>query len=297
MKNSVVAVVVTYNRLEKLKRCLAALAASDSPCDVLVVDNASTDGTTDWLASAQSDTVSVVNTGKNIGGAGGFNVGVREAVGRGYEFIWLMDDDCMVHPDSLSRLSEADRILGGDYGWLSSVALWTDGRPCKMNKQKAVADFYDNADLLGYSLLAATQATFVSLLVRSSVVRQFGLPITDFFIWGDDVEYTRRIAVRGGLRSFVVGNSVVTHEMKDNNGSSIALDGQDRIQRYRYAYRNEAYLYRQEGVRGVAYFIAKCGLNIFRIIRYHRPRTFLRLRVLVSSAISGFFFNPKVGTV
>ncbi len=295
--NKVVAVVVTYNRLDKLKRSLAALSESDTPCDVLVVDNASTDGTSEWLASVRSETVSVINTGKNIGGAGGFNLGMRKAVGMGYEFIWLMDDDCMVHRESLLRLLDADRILSGDYGWLSSVALWTDGRPCKMNKQKAVTDFYDNADLLGYSLLAATQATFVSLFVRSSVVRKFGLPITDFFIWGDDVEFTRRIAVRGGLRSFVVGNSVVTHEMKDNNGSSIALDGQERIQRYRYAYRNEAYLYRQEGVRGIAYFVAKCGLNIFRIIRYHRPHTFGRLRVLVSSAISGFFFNPKVETL
>lgn len=295
--NKVVAVVVTYNRLDKLKRCLAALSESDTPCDVLVVDNASTDGTSEWLASFSSETVCVINTGKNIGGAGGFNLGMRKAVGMGYEFIWLMDDDCMVHWESLSRLLDADRILSGDYGWLSSVALWTDGRPCKMNKQKAVTDFYDNADLLGYSLLAATQATFVSLFIRSSVVRKFGLPITDFFIWGDDVEFTRRIAVRGGLRSFVVGNSVVTHEMKDNNGSSIALDGQERIQRYRYAYRNEAYLYRQEGVRGIAYFVAKCGLNIFRIIRYHRPHTFSRLRVLVSSAVSGFFFNPKVETL
>lgn len=295
--NKVVAVVVTYNRLDKLKRCLAALSESDTPCDVLVVDNASTDGTSEWLASFSSETVCVINTGKNIGGAGGFNLGMRKAVGMGYEFIWLMDDDCMAHRESLSRLLDADRILSGDYGWLSSVALWTDGRPCKMNKQKAVTDFYDDADLLGYSLLAATQATFVSLFIRSSVVRKFGLPITDFFIWGDDVEFTRRIAVRGGLRSFVVGNSVVTHEMKDNNGSSIALDGQERIQRYRYAYRNEAYLYRQEGACGIAYFIAKCGLNIFRIIRYHRPHTFSRLRVLVSSAISGFFFNPKVETL
>ncbi len=292
-----VAVVVTYNRLDKLKRCLAALSASECQCDVLVVDNASTDGTSEWLVSAQSEAISVVNTGKNIGGAGGFNVGMREAVNRGYEFVWLMDDDCIVHADTLSKFMAADQRLDGNYGWLSSVALWTDGRPCKMNKQKSVADFYDYADLLGDSLLAATQATFVSLFVRSSVVRQFGLPITDFFIWGDDVEYTRRIAVRGGIRSFVVGNSVVTHEMKDNNGSSIALDGQERIQRYHYAYRNEAYLYRQEGLKGVAYFIAKCGLNISRILRYHRPGTFSRLRVLVTSSISGFFFNPKVEKV
>lgn len=295
--NRTVAVVVTYNRLEKLKKCIGALMVSDCKCDVLVVDNASTDGTSDWLASSLSSSVMVINTGKNIGGAGGFNVGVREAVNKGYEFIWLMDDDCMVHTDSLTNLLAADSKLGGDYGWLSSVALWTDGSPCKMNKQKLMPDFYEYAHFLGDTLLAGTQATFVSLFLRSSVVREFGLPITDFFIWGDDVEYTRRIAVRGERRSFIVGNSKVTHEMKDNNGSSIALDSPERIPRYCYAYRNEAYLYRQEGIGGVFYFIAKCGLNVFRIIRYHKQGTFLRLRILITAAVAGLFYNPKVESV
>lgn len=292
--NNVLAVVVTYNRLDKLKKCLAALRSSDKRCDVLVVDNASTDGTSDWLPNIHDEGFSFLRSDKNVGGAGGFNIGVRESVSRGYKYVWLMDDDCMVHADSLSKLIEADEVLDGNYGWLSSVALWTDGAPCKMNRQKSVADFYDYAHLLKDSMLSATQATFVSLFLPTEVVRKFGLPIADFFIWGDDVEYTRRIAVRGGLRSFVVGNSVVTHEMKDNNGSSLALDAPERISRYKYAYRNEGYLYRKEGVKGVCYFFAKCGLNIARVLFKAKSHKVQRLWVLCSSALKGLFFSPKV---
>lgn len=108
--NNVLAVVVTYNRLDKLKKCLAALRSSDKRCDVLVVDNASTDGTSDWLPNIHDEGFSFLRSDKNVGGAGGFNIGVRESVSRGYKYVWLMDDDCMVHADSLSKLIEADEV-------------------------------------------------------------------------------------------------------------------------------------------------------------------------------------------
>lgn len=71
---------------------------------------------------------------------------------------------------------------------------------------------------------------------------------------------------REKLSNFVAGQSQVIHEMKDNNGSSIATDAVERVARYRYAFRNEACTYRQEGIRGVCYYLAKCGLNLFRIL-------------------------------
>lgn len=147
------AIIVTYNRLEKLKKCVRLLMKSETPCDIIIVNNASTDGTWEWLQAIDDDRVSVVNQEVNVGGAGGFSIGVRKGVEIGYDYIWMMDDDCMVRPDSLTRLLEADTVLGGDYWWLSSIALWTDGSPCAMNRQKVSADFYRHADLLKDSLL------------------------------------------------------------------------------------------------------------------------------------------------
>lgn len=286
------AVVVTYNRLELLEQCIACLKEQTAPCDILLVDNASTDGTENW-ASGQTE-LHYYNTGANLGGAGGFNIGMRRAVELGYDYVWVMDDDCLPEPDALEKLLEADEILQGNYGWLSSVVLWTDGTECKMNRQKLKKSFYEYSPLLKHGIVQAEQATFVSLFLRAETVRRVGLPIKEFFIWGDDIEFTRRIAVREKIASFVAGQSQVVHAMKENNGSSIATDNIERLDRYRYAFRNEAFLYRQEGLKGFLYYFAKCGLNIIRILTKATDRKWKRCGIVLSSMIQGYYFNPSI---
>lgn len=286
------AVVVTYNRLDLLRQCAQALRNQTVACDILVMDNASTDGTAQWLASQPN--LHYRNTGSNLGGAGGFNLGMRWAVEAGYDYVWVMDDDCLPHPDALEKLLEADRILEGNYGWLSSVALWTDGSECRMNRQKLKKSFYEFSPLLKYGLVQAEQATFVSLFLRSETIRRVGLPIKEFFIWGDDIEFTRRIAVRENIPSFVSGQSQVVHAMKDNTGSNIATDNPERINRYRYAFRNENYLYRREGVRGFLYYFAKCGLNGIRILKNAENHKLRRCWVICRQFFAGLFFNPGI---
>ena len=88
----VLAVVVTHNRLELLKKCVAALEAQPERCDILLVDNASDDQTPQWAEQARSanDRISYVRLEQNTGGAGGFHFGMKWAVERGYRFAWLM---------------------------------------------------------------------------------------------------------------------------------------------------------------------------------------------------------------
>lgn len=290
-KDSVAAVVVTFNRLELLKQCVDSLRAQTVYCDILIVDNASTDGTGQWAAS-QPD-LAYQNTGSNLGGAGGFNLGMRWAVEAGCEYVWVMDDDTLPKPDALEKLLEADRILKGGYGWLSSVALWTDGSECKMNRQKLKKSYYDYSPLLKYGLVQAEQATFVSLFLRRETILRVGLPIKEFFIWGDDIEFTRRIAVQEGTPCFLAGGSQVVHATKNNKGSNIALDDPERIGRYFYAFRNEAYLYRQEGIKGRLFCFAKRGRDFLRIMRYGKPKL-RRLGVLARGIWAGAFFQPHI---
>lgn len=300
MPNKVIAVVVTFNRLDKLKVCLSALKTHAPQADILVVDNASTDGTGEWLASQVSEPqVNILTEEKNIGGAGGFSDGMRWSVAHDYEFVWIMDDDCFVNEQTLPQLLHADEVLQGDYGWLSSLALWRDGKICKMNRQ--VLDylekqlFDDFGHLLQHSINKSHQATFVSLFVRTSTIREVGLPIKEFFIWGDDVEYTRRIAIRHGKSSYLVGASTVLHDMNSNTGSNIATDGHDRIDRYSYAYRNEGYLWRHEGAHGLCYFVAKCGYNIFKILAHAKDMRIKRCWVVIKNATQGLlFFHPQI---
>lgn len=292
--NSVAAVVVTYNRKALLEKCISCLLAQEWACDIMVVDNASSDGTEEMVAQIADNCVRYRSTGANLGGAGGFNSGMRWAVEAGYDYVWVMDDDCLPKSNALSKLMEADNILEGNYGFLSSVVLWTDGKECKMNRQKIKKSYYEHAELLRRGIIQVEQATFVSLLFPSKIIRQAGLPIKEFFIWGDDIEYTRRLAVRMGLPCYMAGQSQVIHAMKDNNGSSIATDNPERIDRYKYAFRNEAYLYRKEGFKGMGYYWAKCGLNCYRVFRHAQDHRLKRLRVLLSSMVKGLFFFPKV---
>ncbi len=294
--NKVAAVVVTYNRIDLLKQCVEALLKQSYPCDILLVNNNSGDGTEEWALEIvnEFDNVKYHNTGANLGGAGGFNYGMRWAVEDGYEFVWVMDDDCISYEDTLKELMKAHDILKGNYGWLSSVALWKDGKVCMMNRQKLHESFYTYVELIQYGLVQAKQATFVSLLVNVTVIKKVGLPIKEFFIWGDDIEYTRRIAVRYGEPSFVVGRSKILHLMSNNSGSSIAFDKKERLSRYNYAYRNENYLYRKEGFKGIIYYLGKCGLNIARVLRYSKDRKIKRCYIIISCVLSGVTFNPKI---
>lgn len=294
MSGSTAAVVVTYNRRAMLEKCIQALLAQTASCDILIVDNASTDGTGEWVSTLTDQRIHCRNTGSNLGGAGGFNVGMRWAVEAGYSRVWVMDDDCLPNPDALEKLLEADALLGGEYGFLSSAVLWTDGGECKMNRQKIRKAYYERIELLKYGLIQVEQATFVSLLFPAATIRRAGLPIREFFIWGDDIEYTRRLSVRMKLPCYLAGQSQVVHAMKGNTGSSIATDAPERIDRYRYAFRNEAYLYRQEGLSGVCYYLAKCGLNFGRILVSPAEKKGKRIWVLLSSMARGAMFQPKV---
>lgn len=294
--NKIAAVVVTYNRLALLKQCMASLLKQNHPCDILLVNNNSTDDTEQWAMQTVKleENVKYRNTGANLGGAGGFNFGMRWAVEAGYEFVWLMDDDCLPYEDALQELLTAHERLKGNYGWLSSAVLWKDGTVCMMNRPKLEEKFYEQTELIQYGLVRAKQATFVSLFLNTSIIKKVGLPIKEFFVWGDDIEFTRRIAVRNNIPSFLAGRSKVLHMMDSNSGSDISTDGKERIARYNYAFRNENYLYRKEGWKGILYYVAKCGWNIIKIVRYAKDNRLQRCYIILSCMVMGLFFNPEI---
>lgn len=288
MRARVAAIVTTYNRCAMLRRCLSSIRAqTGARCDLIIVDNASTDGTWDYL-QGETDAITY-RMSENGGGAAGFSMGMKLAWEAGYELMWLMDDDVTPEPDALAALLAADARLGGQYGFLYSRTLWVDGSLCRMNRPKISAG---QAEVNG--LTPIYQASFVSVLFPARTVQAVGLPIGAFFIWGDDVEYTRRIAVRASLTSYWVQASRVIHHTAQNTGSSIALDEPERIDRYFYAYRNERYLFGQEGFRARAYYLLKCGLNAARILFIGRGEKVRRFRVLRRGMIAGKHFRPTV---
>lgn len=212
---SVCAVVVTYNRLDLLRECLAALGAQERPADtVLVVDNASTDGTA-AAVRAEFPWVELLALEKNVGGAGGFHRGLEEGHARGYDWIWLMDDDTIATPGALEALLDGARRAPGDRPplLLCSTVRWTDGSMHPMNRVhprwRWPVELARGAE---EGLMLFRTSTFVSLLVHREAVDRFGLPLSHYFIWSDDVEYTARV-LREEL-GYLAPESVVHHKTK-----------------------------------------------------------------------------------
>ncbi len=283
--------VVTYNRLPLLRQCLAALTAQTAlGLTIFLIDNASTDGTAEAVAAMTLPNLVYRNTGKNLGGAGGFAYGVREAALAGYDALWLMDDDTLPTPTALAEFLQADRDLHGRYGWLSGRALAPDGTDQPMNLQR-VTPYKDLPNFDG-ARIPAVMASFVSLFLRTETVRRYGLPIAEFFIWSDDWEYTRRIS--RAQPCYVIPASRVVHAMQNPGIVNIAADVPARWERYRYFYRNDVVLYRREGVRGWLWLLAKDAWHTVQVLRSPQGRKAWRIGIIWKGFFAGVRFAPEI---
>jgi GT2 family glycosyltransferase len=238
---AVVAVVVTWNRRDLLQECLAALRAQTlPPTHVVVVDNASTDGT-DALLAAETG-LEVVTLTANTGGAGGFAAGIERALTFLPDLVWLLDDDTVPTATAAERLASAWSTYAGGSGErpavLASRVVWTDGRDHPMNtpRPKPGASRAERAAAAAEGCVPGRSASFVSIACDAAVVRARGLPVADYFLWNDDFEYsTRLIRDRVGL---AVPDSVVVHKTR-TFGSTDADPGE----RFFYEVRNKTWLF------------------------------------------------------
>jgi GT2 family glycosyltransferase len=233
----VIAVVVTYNRLPLLLESLAALAAQvRRPDGIVVIDNASTDGTAEAVAPAHPD-VRVVRLATNTGGAGGFAAGLHCALADGADLVWLMDDDTVPEPGALDELLAArDRYDGPPPAVVASRVVWTDGREHPMNTPRR-KPFVRRPELQradGAGCVPIRSASFVSVLVDAEQARRLGAPIADYFLWNDDFEYTTRLLRRApGL---LCPASTVVHKTKTFGGADA-----DPGERFYYEVRNKVW--------------------------------------------------------
>jgi rhamnopyranosyl-N-acetylglucosaminyl-diphospho-decaprenol beta-1,3/1,4-galactofuranosyltransferase len=236
----VVAVVVTYNRRDLLVEALTAvLGQSRVPDLVIVVDNASTDGTADMVRS-RFPSARLATAQRNTGGAGGFAYGLALALADAADLVWLMDDDTVPEPGALAALLDARALHpGGPPTLIASRVVWTDGRPHPMNtpRTKPFASKAERAAAAAAGCLPIRSASFVSILVDASVSRARGLPEADYFLWNDDFEFTARLL--RGQAGLLCPASVVVHKTRAF-GSTDADPGQ----RFFYEVRNKVWTLR-----------------------------------------------------
>jgi GT2 family glycosyltransferase len=235
----VVAVVVTWNRRDLLEESLGALRSqTHQPVSIVVVDNASTDATAAYLG--EQDDLDVVRLGKNTGGAGGFAVGIEQALTHDPDLLWLLDDDTVPEQEAAAALVQAWSSYDAAQrpSVLASKVVWTDGREHPMNtpRRKPGARRAEVRAAARVGAVPVRSASFVSIMCDTAVVRERGLPVADYFLWNDDFEYsTRLIRDRVGLH---VPASVVIHKTAKFGASDV-----DPGERFFFEVRNKVWLF------------------------------------------------------
>jgi len=200
---SICAIVATFNKKELLSKCLTALLSQSRPLDeIILIDNASTDGTEEFVKS-EFNRVTYVKLPENTGSAGGFGAGLKLACEKGHDWIWVMDNDAVAQPDALEKLADSPALLAdGVYAVASAVVdgnggilRWNrvlfDSRTLKETPVEAARykDDYFEVDIAGWA----------GLLVSRRAVEDVGLPLKDLFIYHDDFEYSLRMRRKGSI--------------------------------------------------------------------------------------------------
>ena len=294
MKNeqSIAAVVVTYNRKQLLLECIDALLNQGVQLDIFIVDNASTDGTEKAVTAylEKNRNLFYFNTGSNKGGAWGFNYGIRQAAEKDYTYIWIMDDDCIPCSGALKELLNAAEGLDDQFGFLASHVLWKDMKTCVMNVPRRTV--FSKVRSFDQNLINIKMSSFVSLFIKGRTIKQYGLPIKEFFIWTDDWEFTRRILMHENC--YLVNNSKVIHKSNSNIGADISSDSKERLERYYYLYRNDVYLYRREGLLGFLYELLRLGYHSAKIMLKAKDNKKARFMKIIKGTKAGLTFNPEI---
>lgn len=291
MSKKVTAVLVTFNRLQKLKQCIECLKKQSYSIEkIMVINNASTDGTTEYLNDLKSDNVIVHTLNENIGGAGGFSLGTKLAYETtSSDYFWVMDDDTYPSPSSLSELVKTASSLNDDFGFLSSNVQYSDG----LGANCPQANSYWN-EYMSKGLIRLNEASFVSLFYSREAVKNVGLPISEMFIWGDDFEYTTRINRFFNNKSYFVISSVVEHN-SNNTKMSIFDCPESFYFRYRLMYRNGIFSMKHNfGLKDLIKMIIGNTILSFKALFKSKNHKFTRSFVVVSGTIKGIFFTPKV---
>lgn len=238
---NIIAVVVTYNRRELLKRNIACLRLNTPVSSIVVVNNGSTDGTGAWLD--EQEDLTVVHQ-ENVGGSGGFYRGIQYAYQAGADWIWCMDDDVFPRPDCMEYLLPythepgvgilaprrlmAGQIFTNDFQKVNLSNPFASMYQQKLKKQVVNGP----VDICG--------TAFEGLCISRKAVAEIGLPNKELFIFCDDTDYCLR-AVLAGFRILYIPSALMDKEKFFSNDNWEERSRKKKWKRF-YQVRNSTYL-------------------------------------------------------
>ncbi|WP_026360475.1 glycosyltransferase [Amycolatopsis nigrescens] len=291
--DAVVAVVVTRHRRDLLADSLKIIAAQTQPVDHLVVVDNGPDQSARDVVEAYPLPYTYLPSHRNLGGAGGFALGMLHALALGADWVWLADDDGRPADENvlLVLLEEARRR---DLAEISPVVVNIDTPEKLAFPLRRGLTWKRSSSELGEDFLPGIASLFNGALFRASTLDVVGVPDLRLFFRGDEVEVHRRL-VRSGLPFGTSLKTTYLHpdgsdEFKPMLGGRFhAQDPENEVKRY-YTYRNRGYLLSQPGMRKIgALEIIRFGLYFVGIKR--DPKAFAQWLKLVRQGRREKFFR------
>ena len=245
------AVVVTHDRKALLQECMqCVLSQTLSFSDVVVVDNASADGSALYLdkLAAQSSSggpgvtrIHVLHEKENLGGAGGFYCGLEYMGNIGCDLVLIIDDDAMIAPtfmEEIVRNARVEKSVEAFAGVVETAGLIDVSHRRRVSNRFLFIESPVSVDEYVQGSFHCDTATFCGLVVRGEALLREGLPMKDYFLWYDDTEYCLRFSDSGGVE--VVTAARLEH--KTGNPVSESMQARGVISRIGwrqyYGYRN-----------------------------------------------------------
>jgi GT2 family glycosyltransferase len=222
-------VILNWQRPASVVHCLASLRALDYPAhDVVVVDNNPRHDLRQLIASG-FPRVTLIENGRNLGFAGGCNVGMAYLLERGADYVFLLNDDAEVSASLLTKLVDAAEsdprigILGPtiyyckprNMIWSAGGSLTRNGQPGHVREDQVVDDVESGINDVDY-------VSGCGLLVRREVIRRIGGLDERFFAYFEETEWCTR-AKHAGFRVVVVPHAQMWHNIAPGERNASAL--------------------------------------------------------------------------
>ena len=250
---SVIAVIVTRDRTELLTQSLAAVAAqSRRPDHVVVVDNGP-DEAVRAVVAASGLPATYLPSRRNLGGAGGFALGMLHALALGADWVWCADDDGRPADDTVlaTLLDAAER-----HGLAEVSPLVTDmSDPDRLAfpLRRGLRWRRRRSDFAGVDVLPRYASLFNGALFRADTLDVVGVPDYRLFFRGDETEVHRRL-VRSGLPFGTCVDAAYLHpegtsEFQPILGGRLSAQYPANDVKRFFTYRNRGYLMAQPGMR------------------------------------------------
>lgn len=266
-------VIVNWNGLDNTVEGLNSLRKLDYPnCEVIVVDNASTDGSADEI-SRNFPEVTLMKSDRNAGWGGGNNLGLRHALTNGASYVWFLNNDLIVEKNTLSRLVQAAEKTSG--ATLVSPILYYYSTRSKIQHCGSEFD-WENYEVRNFNDLDKAKSVnrqnfwlwFTAILMKREVVEKVGYFDEKYFVYFDDMDYASR-AISAGCRCKLEPTAKVYHR-----SHSVDLGGirNAPLHYFYYTTRNEYWFWRSRssGFRKVLFFRTYLARVIRKLAFYDR---------------------------